>query len=219
MSHTIAPFPDKSAYPWVASPSFGPMLRHHRQEMGLTLHEAATVLGVSYGGLGKIERAERTGRPSFEFLRLAADLFGLKFEDACIEAGYEDWPEPVYEEDGAVQIQDPIYRKTRCSPVSLEEEFYRIVFAPELCPSAIEPDHMDFFSERVMVGWLQFAFKLEKHLKRGGLALDVLLRRPTSLGEAEEEEADEPALLLSDTSTSGPAAADEAVGHDLEAQS
>lgn len=204
MSTSAAHFVRERDFKWSPSPRFGWFLRDHRQAMGLTIKEAAAALGVSYSGLGKTERGERAGRPSFEFIRLAADLFDLDFEDVCAEAGYEEWPRPpnvlahelFLDADGEWKdVPDPVYGDIGVSwgrSHDLREEFRRVVCSPELISPELEDEHIGFLGERVMSAWLDFASNLERHLKEGGLSIEVLRRRPWEGLELEEQLHGEP---------------------------
>lgn len=166
---------------WQHAPEFGPYLRNLRHQRRLKLKEAAVLLGVSFGYLGQVERKGLTGRrPNLTFLALVARTYEVPAERVYEKAGYRDL--------GALQefegIRERKMRAARSRPRQdygeqrTEEAFRRLVLDPVLRPKRLNEDVLDLISPSIKEAWIEFAERLEKHIRDGGESLHVLKRRP-----------------------------------------
>lgn len=163
------------------SPEFGPYLRNLRHQRRLKLKEAAVLLGVSFGYLGQVERKGLTGRrPNLTFLALVAQTYDIPAERIYEKAGYRDLGgleefEKVRERRMRIARGDPrgSLREQRTG-----EAFRRIVMDPVLRPKRLNERDLDLISPTLKEAWIEFAERLEEHIRDGGESLQVLKRRP-----------------------------------------
>ena len=178
---------------WEPRDGFGRYLRNLRQRRGLKLTEAAELLGVSFGHLGKLERGEITKRrPSLAFLALVARTYDVPAENVHTKAGYLDLgvlTEP--EQRRASRMVSA--RREGLGDQRTAEAFRRIVLSAALRPEGMSLEVVDCIAPRFQKAWVEFAEKLEQHVRWGGPSVRVLKRRP--LHEQEHASAQMPMKL------------------------
>lgn len=146
---------------WERRASFGQSLRGWREALGLSLRRAAADLSVSYSYLSRLETGDRTP-PSLAVLQRIADLYGLDLSDVMKEAGYHA---------GGLAL-DP-------GATALRDRFARLVLHPDLRPAGMDELVIDCVGPLVMMGWIEFALRLEAAVRASaGLSVQGLLAEP-----------------------------------------
>jgi len=143
---------------WRFRSDFGPWLRAQRLRHELTLKAASEALGVSFTRLHKLEIGGRVRAPSLELVQQIAVLYGRDLDEVLALAGFKV--------DLAPELRDA----ARC-----DEHFAALVLHPALRPTAMDERWVEAFSRIQKAQWIQFAEKLEAHLRGGGPGLSELL--------------------------------------------
>lgn len=156
-------------------PGFGDYLRRLRLQRGLTLREAATIVGISHGYLGKLERGQSGYRPiRLEYLERAADLLGVARHEMLTAAGYKDVAVRLGPRDFAELLGEPPDRTVDLE--QLRARFRAVVLHPKVRPGGLSDEALHYIPARLLVAWVEFAERLERHLRSGGDSIEVLMR-------------------------------------------
>lgn len=145
---------------WEQRDSFGTYLRGVREEHGISLRQASTMLGLSYSYLSKLETGARKSPPSVKALRKIAAAYYRDLREVMYEAGFrsEALPQVAHERD------------------SIDARFHRLVTHPLLRPPRMDKTVEDCISPLVKSMWIDFALKLWDDFhkgRKGGSTLDV----------------------------------------------
>lgn len=146
-------------YTWRARPEFGPWLRELREARGLSIRAAAAEMRTSYSKLQKLESGGRVRPPSSEMMTAIAALYGVPVEEVLEQAGFH------------VDVPPDLKDALRC-----EESFAALVLHPDLRPVRMDERWLEAFSRLQKAQWVDFARKLEAHLRAGGAPVATLLR-------------------------------------------
>ena len=143
---------------WEQRDSFGAYLRGIREERGVSLRQAAIMLGLSYSYLSKLETGARKAPPSVKALRKIASIYYRDMHEVMYEAGFrsEELPHVVHERD------------------SIDARFHRLVTHPQLRPLRMNKTIEECMPPMVKSMWIDFALQLSDVLHNGaGPTLDV----------------------------------------------
>ena len=156
-SPPIAPAPDSSADGgWKQRHSFGTYLRGVREELGLSLRDAAGLLDLSYSYISKIETGARDAPPSIKVFQRLADLYLRDIREILHEAGLRP---DVY--GGADEVEE-----------DRDARFHRLLSHPRLRPPGMNKTVEACLSPLVKEMWIDFALKLYED-QRQDAKLDI----------------------------------------------
>lgn len=155
-------------------PGFGPYLAGLRKERGLSLRDAALLIGISFGYLRKLESAERIPRPSILMLQQVAGAYNVPSAEVFHAAGIQ-----------SSTLAD--------HAASVNRVFRRLVLHPRLMPRGMDaPQWLDSFSTRQKSQWIEFAqrlesFQLDSNEEDNRTLLEILRGVPVPSEEEEEK--------------------------------
>lgn len=173
-SSTVPP----AGAPWKQRHSFGEYLRGVREELGLSLRNAAGLLGLSYSYISKIETGAREGPPSLKVLQRFSDLYLRDIREILHEAGLRP---DVY--GGANEVQD-----------DRDARFRRLLSHPRLRPPGMNRTVEACLSPLVKEMWIEFALRLYRDQQADAeLDIPVILSGVLDDPEIEGFELDEKA--------------------------
>ena len=141
---------------WKQRHSFGAYLRGGREELGLSLRNAAGLMDLSYSYISKIETGAREGPPSLKVLQRFADLYLRDIREILHEAGLRP---DVYGDADDVQAER-------------DARFHRLVAHPRLRPPGMNKTVEGCLSPLVKKMWIDFAIKLHADQQQDG-SLDI----------------------------------------------
>jgi len=151
----------ESFFYWTHRPEFGPWLRACREEAGINLKDAAKAFELSFGKLQMMETGKRTKAPSYELLQAIARLYERTLGEVMEQAG--------------VKMVRPSRHLLQSR---LDKTFEQLVTHGELMPDRMTSETMDCYSPLQKRQWIEFALKLEAHVRSGGPALESILALP-----------------------------------------
>ena len=136
---------------WEQRDSFGAYLRGVREEHGISLRQASTMLGLSYSYLSKLETGARKAPPSVKALRKIASAYYRDIREVMYEAGFraETLPQVANERD------------------SVDARFHRLVTHPLLRPPRMDKTVEECIPPLVKSMWIDFALKLWDDFEKG----------------------------------------------------
>ena len=149
----------------------GEVLKEIRFERDLSMREVASMVGVSYSHLGRVERGERKGRPDMTLIGKLASTYAIEIDRLL----------RVY---GIYPVGD---RFTRPSDPTIRERFDRLVLRDELRPRRMDRKTLDFVPQVLQEAWLEFAELLEAHLRAGGPSVREMQSEPVQDADDDEE--------------------------------
>ena len=147
------------AYVWKPQADFGPWLREQRERRGLSIRALAAETGLSFAKLQRLESGGRQRAPSSEMILGLAIFYGQPVEEVLERAGFR------------VDVPPDLKDAARC-----EASFERLVFHPKLRPIRMDDRFADSYSRLQKAQWVDFARKLDAHIRAGGAPLSELLR-------------------------------------------
>ena len=148
-----------TTYIWRAQPDFGRWLRELREKRGISLRVLSAQTGLSYARLQRLESGGRQGPPSQDMMEGLALFYGVAIEEVLAQAGFR------------VDVPPDLKDAARC-----EASFERLVFHPKLRPIRMDDRFADSYSRLQKAQWVDFARKLDAHIRAGGAPLAELLR-------------------------------------------
>lgn len=148
------------AYVWKPQADFGPWLREQREKRGLSIRALAAETGLSFAKLQRLEAGGRQRAPSSEMILGLALFFGHPVEEMLERAGFR------------VDVPPDLKDALRC-----DESFLALVLHPKLRPIRMDDRFAESFSRLQKAQWVDFARKLEAHLREGGAPVAELIRR------------------------------------------
>lgn len=148
------------AYVWKPQADFGPWLRELRERRGLSIRALAAETGLSFAKLQRLESGGRQRAPSSEMILGLAIYYGQPVEEVLERAGFR------------VDVPPDLKDALRC-----DESFMALVLHPKLRPIRMDDRFTDSFSRLQKAQWVDFARKLEAHLREGGAPVAELIKR------------------------------------------
>ena len=156
----LAAFSEKPpAYVWKPQADFGPWLREQRERRGLSIRALAAETRLSFAKLQRLESGGRQRAPSSEMILGLAIYYGQPVEEVLERAGFR------------VDVPPDLKDAARC-----EASFKRLIFHPKLRPIRMDDRFADSYSRLQKAQWVDFARKLDAHIRAGGAPLAELLR-------------------------------------------
>lgn len=143
---------------WRFRADFAPWLREQRRIHRLTLKGAAERLGVTYTRLHKLETGGRVRAPTLELLGRVAEVYGYELAEVLARAGYR------------MELPWDLRDGMRC-----DDAFAAIVMHPALRPAAMDERWLEAYSRLQKAQWVEFARKLEAHVRGGGPSLREIM--------------------------------------------
>ena len=150
--------PDGTAWTWRFRSDFAPWLRELRARHGLTLKVIAARAGITHTRLHKLETGGRVRAPSLALLARLAEIYGCDTDELLSRAGYR------------VELPQDLRDALRC-----DEAFAAVVMHPSLRPTAMDERWLESYSRMQKAQWVEFARKLEAHVREGGPAVSEIL--------------------------------------------
>lgn len=149
---------DGRAWVWRFSEDFGPWIRERRTRHGLPLRIAADEIKTSFTKLQKMETNGRVRPPSIEMLLRLANLYGLDPDEMLLRAGFK------------MEVPEDLRDAMRC-----DDTFEVLTLHPALRPNCMDERWTEAFSRVQKAQWIQFARKLDAHVRGGGASVDELV--------------------------------------------
>ena len=143
---------------WRFRPDFAPWLREQRRTHRLTLKGAADRLGVTYTRLHKLETGGRVRAPTLELLGHVAEVDGGELAEVLARAGYR------------MELPWDLRDAMGC-----DETFAAVVLHPALRPACMDERWLEAYSRLQKAQWVEFARKLEAHVRGGGPSLSEIV--------------------------------------------
>jgi len=142
--------------------AFGQYLRRVRQKAGLSLREAAVRFGVTFVYLQRLETGKGPRLLKMDWLERISTVYARPLAEVLHAAGLVDkLPDTLH----------PVYQ--------IEDQFEQLVTHPALAPYGLDHRAIAFYSLQQKLQWLEFARKLEQHVRDGGEPLADLLAKPS----------------------------------------
>ena len=141
--------------------AFGQYLRRVRHKAGLSLREAAERFGVTFVYLQRLETGKGPRLLKMDWLERISAVYARPGVEVCHAAGLvEKLPDELR----------PIHQ--------IEDQFEQLVTHPALAPIGLDRRAIAFYSLQQKLQWIEFARKLEQHVRDGGEPLGDLLAKP-----------------------------------------
>jgi len=140
--------------------AFGELLRELRLERELSLKEAADLLGISFSGLGRLERGEKVRPPSRAFIELLGKTYEAQIDRELRALGL------IFRGDKLLRspAEDPSER----------QRLENLLLGHALKSTVLDKKLVTMIPDPLVKAWLEFARKLEAHLQSGGEPGEVL---------------------------------------------
>lgn len=152
--------------------SFGDFLRAERSRRGLNLRDAAGLLAVSFSFLQRVETNGRVKNPTLAFFRRVAEIYDVPINEVLRQAG-------------AFAAYDHVGPGGTTSDEAFVNLYWR---CDALRPERLDGPHLDYYARLQKQQIVQFALKLEAHVRRGGMSVSDIVAGlwPVSAGEEEK---------------------------------
>ena len=142
--------------------AFGQYLRRVRHKSGLTLREAAVRFDVHFVYLQRLETGKGPRLLKMDWLERISAVYARELAEVLHAAGLVDkLPDRL----------QPVYQ--------IEDQFERLVTHPALAPFGLDHRAAAFYSLQQKLQWIEFARKLEQHVRDGGEPLADILAKPS----------------------------------------
>ena len=141
--------------------SFGQYLRRMRLNRRLSLRAAAAHVDVSLACLQRLETGKGPRMVGMDWMKKIAAVYGRDLAEVLREAG----------------VVTEVPPRSDDTP-SIDEEFERLVTHPALAPYGLDTRAIAFYSLQQKQQWIDFAIRLERHVRGGGVTIEELLSDP-----------------------------------------